>query len=226
MWINGLALICVVLDGQPLPSVHRDTASESGRVDASALQRYTESRFAQLWYPSRRRAFESPEVALEFAGALTDSSSGRRKYRDYLRCLTETDGEAKRLGFKKMSRGGVKESKDFKRSVLEDLKEGQMLKVVDSEASEMREPLWECAVARGLVALDREAAALSADKKGAGWKVDLARYLPENHLTPYRWIASSLHKGAPSYVQSLVSRQRKRKASEEWKILEKHENLG
>jgi REP element-mobilizing transposase RayT len=218
----------ILLDGDALGAVchyiHLNPV-RAGLVDASALQTYTESSFAQLWYPSRRRVFESPEVALEFAGGLTDSPSGRRKYRDYLGWLTETDVEAKRLGFEKMSHGWVKGSKDFKRSVLEDLKDGQMLRVVESEASEMREPLWERALARGLLALDRDAAALSADLKGAGWKVDLARHLRENHLTPYRWIASNLHMGAPSYVQSLVSRQRKQQASKEWVILQKHGKL-
>jgi len=50
--------------------------------------------------------------------------------------------------------------------------------------------------------------------------VDLARFLRERHLTPYRWIAPNLRMGAPSYVQSLVSRRRKQKDSQEWKILQ------
>ena len=57
---------------------------------------------------------------------------------------------------------------------------------------------------------------------GEAWKVDLARYLREAYLAPYRWIAEHLRMGAPSYVQSLVSRQRRGKESREWRILKEH----
>ncbi len=51
----------------------------AGLVDASALQSYKDSGFARLWYPSRRRVFEFPEVSLDHAGGLSDSPAGRRK---------------------------------------------------------------------------------------------------------------------------------------------------
>ena len=62
-------------------------------------------------------------------------------------------------------------------------------------------------------------------RKGEGWKVDLARYLRERRLVPYRWVAPHLRMGAPSYVQSLVSRRRQQKESKEWRILQKHGKL-
>ena len=67
--------------------------------------------------------------------------------------------------------------------------------------------------------VDHEVGDLLSSWKGEGWKVDLARYLREVHLAPYRWIAKNLHMGAPSYVQSLVSRHRRKTASKEWGLL-------
>jgi hypothetical protein len=218
----------ILLDGDALGTVchyiHLNPV-RAGLVEAGELQQYAESSFAQLWYPSRRREFEDLEVGLEFAGGLADTRNGRRKYRDFLAWLSETDEEKKRLGFDKMSRGWVKGTTDFKKSVLADLKDEQMQRVVESEASEMREPRWERALAQALSALGRDASELSSSRKGEGWKVDIARYLRERHLTPYRWIVEQLHMGVPSYAQSLVCRRRKEKNTKEWRDLEKQDKL-
>ncbi len=109
--------------------------------------------------------------------------------------------------------------------MLEDLQDEQVSRVVEAEASGMREPRWERVLREALGVLGRDLAALKVCRKGEAWKVDLARYLREFYLTPYRWIAEHLSMGAPSYVQGLVSRQRHGKPSKEWKILKKHGKL-
>ncbi|CAA7076337.1 transposase [Lentimonas sp. CC4] len=218
----------ILLDGDALGAVchyiHLNPV-RAGLVEAAELEQYKNSSFAQLWYPSRRSAFESPEVALEFAGGLVDSRAGRKKYREYLDWLSQSEGDQKQMGFEKMSRGWVKGTKDFKRAILDDLKDEQIQRVVEAEASEMREPRWERTLCEGLDTINYEAEDLLSGRKGQGWKVDLARYLREVHLAPYRWIAENLHMGAPSYVQSLVSRRRKQDPSKEWILLQKHEKL-
>ena len=40
--------------------------------------------------------------------------AGRRKYRDYLGWISETDEEARRLGFEGMTKGWAKGTADFK----------------------------------------------------------------------------------------------------------------
>jgi hypothetical protein len=102
---------------------------------------------------------------------------------------------------------------------MEDLNDEQMRKVVESEASEMREPAWARTLLAGLTVLGRREIEMETSRKGADWKVALARYLRERHLTPYRWIATNLKMGAPSYVQSLVRLHRKNKDSKLWKQL-------
>ena len=71
----------IFLDGDALGAVchyiHLNPV-RAGLVEAEALEQYRDSSFANLWYPSRRSAFESSEVALEFAGGLVDSCVGRQ----------------------------------------------------------------------------------------------------------------------------------------------------
>lgn len=137
--------MAILVDGEALGAVchyiHFNPV-RAGLAEASCLEQYVDSSFARLWHPRRRLSYESPELALEFAGGLSDTPAGRRKYRDYLGWLSESDEEAKRLGFEDMTKGWAKGTIDFKRSVMESLKDEQMRKVVESEASEMREPAW------------------------------------------------------------------------------------
>jgi hypothetical protein len=67
---------------------------------------------------------------------------------------------------------------------------------------------------------------LGKDRKGAEWKVALARYLRDRVLAPNPWMAERLKMGQGSSVQSLVSRHRHKSdlTSENWKRLN-HEPL-
>ena len=60
---------------------------------------------------------------------------------------------------------------------MEDLNDEQMRKVVESEASEMREPAWARTLLAGLTVLGRREIEMETSRKGADWKVALARYL-------------------------------------------------
>jgi hypothetical protein len=110
--------------------------------------------------------------------------------------------------------------------VLEDLSDTQIQRVVELDASEMREPRWERAVVGALECLGRSDLDLSSEAKSAEWKVALARHLRERYLTPNRWIAERLKMGATSSVQSLVSRHRQQKHgnTSSWTLLN-HETL-
>ncbi len=197
----------------------------AGLVEASALQSYEPSSFAHLWRPRKRKGYEVFETALEAVGGLVDSPAGRRRYRDYLEWLSADEGERKKLGFEKMSRGWAKGSRAFKKGLLESLDDEDDRRIVEAEASELREPLWEQALGEELKVLGFARKDLKAGLKGEGWKVALARHLREAHQAPHRWIASNLQMGSPSYVQSLVSRHRTGKGCTYWRKLKKHEKL-
>jgi len=92
------------------------------------------------------------------------------------------------------------------------------LKVVESEAEELREPLWERRLNRGLAALGKSEAELLSARKGCDWKVAWARYLREGCLVPNRWLAERLYMGTAKSVSSRVSVHRKchNQSDKEW----------
>ena len=218
----------ILLDGEALGPVchyiHLNPV-RAGLVAAAELEKYAASSFHQLWYPSKRWSFLEGSTALSGAGGLEDTPMGRRNYRNYLEWLSQEDAEKKRFGFEQMSQGWAKGTKEFKKAVLQDIKNPEQRRIVESEAAEVREPVWERALRTGLGALKRDEEELKTSAKGADWKVALARSLREGHLAPHRWIAENLQMGTPSYVQSLVSRHRTGIECKHWEILKIHEKL-
>lgn len=180
----------------------------AGLVTAAELQQYTDSSFHPLWYPSKRWPFLRVDMALKEAGGWTDTPKGRLHYREYLTWLSEDDVEKKQLGFETMCRGWVKGDKEFRKAVLDDLKEDVCLKVVEAEAKELREPLWERRLKEGLEVLGKSEAELTSMPKGCDWKVALARHLRERSLIPNRWLAERLNMGTPKSVSSRISSHR------------------
>lgn len=178
-------------------------------VKASELQNYSASGFYQLWNPSKRWSFFDASTALAEAGGLDDTRSGHRSYRDYLEWLSTEDSEQRRLGFERMCRGWAKGSKNFKKAVKDDLKDSISKKIVESEAKELREPLWEVRLRQGLAALGKTDVDLLSDRKGADWKVMLAGYLRKRCLTPNVWLAERLNMGTAKSVSSRISQFRK-----------------
>ena len=88
-----------------------------------------------------------------------------------------------------MSSGWAKGTQDFK-AVLDDLKDDNLKKIVESEA-EMRG--LGGVVADSLKRLNKQEVDLAQSPKAALWKLAIARYLREHYLVPYRWIAKRLH---------------------------------
>lgn len=167
----------------------------AGLVEAGSLERYAGGSFYQLWYPRKRWSFQDCGAGLESAGGLADTPKGRRLYLEYLGWLSEEEGEGKRLGFETMCSGWAKGTEAFKKAVSEDLKDEDLQKFVEAEASELQEPRWERSLARGLELLKRDESELLEGRKGEMWKVSLARWLGERHLAPNQWIALRLSMG-------------------------------
>lgn len=90
-----------------------------------------------------------------------------------------------------------------------------------------REPHWEALLAEGLGLLGKGASDLTTDRKGAGWKVALARQLRERALVPNAWLAHSLCMGTANSLSSLISRHRQEALPDHgaWVILKNQENV-
>ena len=220
----------ILLDGDAVAAVchyiHLNPV-RAGLIEAARLQEYKDSSFHQLWYPRKRWGFTECGSCLEAAGGLADKPKGRALYRDYLEWLSADDPERKRLGFEKMSRGWAKGCNAFKKAVLRDLEAGDQRSIVEAEASEMREPRWENGLKQALRLLGKGESDLLSGRKGADWKVALARHLRERYLAPHKWIAQRLSMGQVSSVNSLVSRHRKLKSDSDpdWGELENQQYL-
>ena len=181
----------------------------AGLVTACELEKYEASSFHQWWYPSKRWPFFDMSTALAESGGKGDTAKGRSSYRDYLVWLSEEDGEQKRIGFEKMCHGWVKGSQEFRNAVLVDLQDEVCQGVVEAEAGEMREPVWERQLRRGLDVLGKKDSDLIITDKGIDWKVALARYLRESSLPPNAWLAKRLNMGTAKSVSSRISTHRK-----------------
>ena len=199
----------------------------AGLVAAEQLEDYQASSFHQLWYVKKRWSYSVFDDCLYSAGGLKDSPKGHRLYRNYLGWLSSEDKEQKRLGFEKMCKGWAKGSQDFKKAVLDDHKDLNLKQLVESDAKEMHEPHWQGLVERSLKSLNKSAQELLSERKGAVWKVALARYLREYHLIPNAWLARALNMGTANSLSSQISRHRKADASREsnWVILKNQENV-
>lgn len=221
----------LIIDGEAIGTVchyiHLNPV-RAGLIGVEKLEGFADSSFHQLWYPNKRWSFVVYDTCLESAGGLADETKGRRLYRDYLQWLAEDDAEQKRLGFEKMTRGWAKGSKEFKKAVLEDIKDKKLLAVKEYEAAELREIAWEHSLQAGLNVLGKSWDNVAASRKGVDWKIALARYLRERHLVPHSWISDHLKMGKPSSVQSWVSRHRKDVSEEtdvNWLKLKNHAKL-
>ena len=148
----------LIIDGEAVGAVchyiHLNPV-RAGLIGVEKLESFADSSFHQLWYPDKRWSFVVYDTCLESAGGLADKAEGRHLYRDYLQWLADDDAEQKRLGFEKMTRGWAKGSKEFKKAVLEDIKDKKLLAVKEYEAAELREIVWERSLQAGLAVLEK-----------------------------------------------------------------------
>lgn len=75
-----------------------------------------------------------------------------------------------------------------------------------AEGRAVEPDLWGARLAGALKARGRDAAELLRDRKGAPWKIEIAREL-RSHGAAYPWIAEELHMGTPNSVRAYVNRK-------------------
>ena len=99
--------------------VHLNTV-RAGMTAVPGLRGYRWSSYWYLQHPAECSAFMDLNGCLEAAGGLSDTTAGRKKYREYLAWLAADSGEQKELLFDGMCRGWAIGSKDFKKNLLRD----------------------------------------------------------------------------------------------------------
>lgn len=70
-----------------------------------------------------------------------------------------------------------------------------------TELREIRERRWADYLAQALQDCGKCQTDLRTDRKGASWKIEIARQLRRQVGAPHRWIAETLHMGKPSSVR-------------------------
>lgn len=188
-------------------------------VGISELNSYRWSSYWYLQHPSKRPAFLDLSGCLESAGRLTDSSAGRKRYRDYLAWLSCDEGARREMLFDRMCRGWALGSKKFKKELLSE--EAERLKAEGGDGSvvagehydgrDLREAntlKWELLLERGLSELGKDRTEIRKDLKSAQWKVMIAAVLKGHTSATNVWIAKKLNMGIPQAVSQNVGKLR------------------
>ena len=196
----------------------------AGIVEVEHLQDFEPSSFHQLWYPQKRWHFGDYTTCLGLSNRLADDRQGHLQYRQYLEWLSNSRKEQQELGFEKMTRGWAKGSKEFKKDLLAGIAMERHNQAHEKDTRELKEALWQSGVERCMELLGKDVSALEHAAKGALWKVAIACYLRERHLTPNAWIATHLRMGAVSSVQSWISRHRRDATGEVMRVLDQLRN--
>ena len=103
--------------GSLLHYVHLNPV-RAGMVSVESLRDYRWSSFWYLHHPGKRPDFMDCSGCLTAAGSLTDSSSGRKRYREYLSWLSADSNARKEQLFDQMCKGWAVGSNDFKKALL------------------------------------------------------------------------------------------------------------
>ena len=142
----------------------------AGMMDVAGLRGYRWSSYWYLQHPAKRPAFMDLSGCLEAAGGLSDTTTGRKKYREYLAWLAADAGAQKELLFDRMCRGWAIGSKDFKKGLLSE--EADRLKAAFDRAAGAACPSQLSAPALRATPADADVRAASLGGNGVGSQGD------------------------------------------------------
>ena len=191
----------------------------AGMVDVARLREYRWSSYWYLQHPAKRPEFMDVSACLDAAGGLSDTTAGRKKYREYLAWLSVDAGVQKELLFDRMCRGWAIGSKDFKQGLLSceadrlkaEAEDGEVIDWVKEhydgkDLREANELKWELFLRRGLAHLGKNATAIREDLKSAEWKVMLAAIMKRYTSATNVWITEQLNMGISQAVSQNVGK--------------------
>ena len=170
-------------------------------MDAQGLAEWPWCSLQWIMQPKKRKAWFDLSVALRQSAELTDTTSGRRAYVDYLSWLSADEDEQKKQCFERLSRGWAVGSDEFKRGLLGMLDEPP--EAGGQEVAEARELLWEMRLSELKARLS--AADMHETAKSADWKVALAAEMKRHTTATNRWLSNALDMGNEFTLSSLAA---------------------
>lgn len=194
---NGLGPLCHYIHLNPV-------RAHLSKVEDLPAQRWTSTGW--LMEPAQRPIWFEPSPALEHAGGLADTATGRKKYLDYLAWLAEDEPARKKLRFETMSKGWVIGAGQFAKDLVRENRElaghGRRLA---AEMREAREAVWEEELAGLLRKLRRKFGELADTGKSEDWKLAVASSMKGRTTVTNRWLATTMHMGNMHEVSRKVA---------------------
>jgi REP element-mobilizing transposase RayT len=184
------------------------------RAKAVSAERFESFRLSSLWWFPRkdRPRFLDPATVLKEAGGLADAPVGWKCYREYLLMLAEEDPTERERRFGKLSTGWAVGSEEFRRELIEDLRQqgadlqqAERLGESAGERQALREEIWEERLSVAASAAGLEPAKLGP-KKSSREKVLLATALKTATDVSNGWLCERLQMGTPASVSQFVRR--------------------
>ena len=164
-------------------------------------------RWSSLWYLLQKRkrwscmAFSD---CLYYAGDLSDTPAGRKKYLQYLAWLSTSQKAQKEQQFSRMCRCWALASREFKKTLVsEDSTTGQ--ERPGHETQEARELYWEGLLDRMLSYHGKSQREISTESKSAAWKVMIAYYMKRHTAVTNGWLSQHLNMGVLHGVSRYVT---------------------
>lgn len=134
-----------------------------------------------------------------------DTLGGMRRYAEHLKLVEEADPARREALAKQYCRGWFIGEKKEKKALEKDLRERHPDVVWEgSDLRELNELKWEALVEKELFAAKKTESDLKADRKGASWKIDIARKLRQQTTASNPSIAQRLIMGHPSRVTNMI----------------------
>jgi len=160
------------------------------------------------WFRSKARPpFLICERWLHELG-LSDTHDGWTRYLEYLQAKSAEPIPPREQA--QMTRGWLIGSAQWGRAVVDEHREFMRLRpACGKEWSALREAQWTVALDQLLAASGHTSQEAAASRRGAPWKIELARQLRQDTSATIPWIARALHLGAPKSLSVYLSLLRK-----------------
>ncbi len=203
----------LVEEGGPLGQVCHYIDLNPVRAGIVPVERLSEYRYSSYWYlgqPKLRPSFLDLRTAIEEAGGLSDTPAGHRSYADFLAWQAQDGPAGKNAAYVRLSKGWALGSTGFKKALIKDHSLAATCRAWEaSGAREIREQAWQAQLQELLGQARKTPSDITADRKGAAWKVQIATALKQHTQAPNSWIAVQLHMGSGAAVSQYVARARK-----------------
>jgi putative transposase len=176
----------------------------AGLCDVKGLKNYRLSSYAKYW--KRRPPAGMDRNAVLSLHSLPDSLAGMRKYAQLLEMREERDPDARAKLYRKYCCGWFLGSAGARKELAKELAKRDREAQWEGKAfREIAGAQWEEIVREEIDRLGKTEEMVRLDRKGADWKVKIARRLRRETTASNPWIAQRLHMGHPSRVSNLIN---------------------